>query len=67
MTEQTHITQCDDPRYLPFAETRIKVLRATGLKYASQKFEIEGVQIKVRVEGALVCVDYGWHVSIGYG
>lgn len=51
MTEQTHITQCDDPRYLPFAETRIKVLRATGLKYASQKFEIEGVQIKVRVEG----------------
>lgn len=51
MTEQTHITQCDDPKYLPFARARIKAMRATGLQFLSQKFEVEGVQINVRIEG----------------
>lgn len=51
MTELTHITQCDDPKYLPFARSRIKALRATGLKYGSQQFEVDGVQVKVRIEG----------------
>lgn len=37
-------------QYLPFARSRIKALRATGLKYASQQFEVDGVSIKVRIE-----------------
>ena len=37
--------------FLPFARSRIKALRATGLKYASQKFEIDGVSIRVRIAG----------------
>lgn len=38
-------------QFLPFARSRIKALRATGLSYASQQFEVDGVSIKVRVEG----------------
>ena len=34
---------------MPFARSRIKALKATGLKYASQKFEIDGVSVKVRI------------------
>lgn len=37
-------------QYLPFARSRIKSLRATGLKYASQRFEVDGVWISVRIE-----------------
>lgn len=36
-------------QYLPFARSRIKALKATGQKYASQKFEIDGVSIRVRI------------------
>lgn len=36
--------------YLPFARSRIKALRATGLAYADQSFEIDGCSIKVRIE-----------------
>lgn len=59
MTEQTHITQCDDPKYLPFARARIKAMRATGLQFLSQKFEVEGVQINVRIEGEHSFVSIG--------
>lgn len=38
-----------DGKYLPFARSRIKALRATGLEYASQQFEIEGGSVKVRI------------------
>lgn len=38
-------------QFLPFARSRIKALKATGLKYASQKFEIDGVSVKVRIAG----------------
>ena len=38
-------------QYLPFARSRITALRATGLRYASQQFEVDGVSIKVRIEG----------------
>lgn len=38
-------------QYLPFARSRIKALRATGLRYASQQFEIDGVSIRVRIAG----------------
>ena len=38
-------------QFLPFARSRIKALRAAGLQHASQQFEIEGVSIKVRIEG----------------
>ena len=38
-------------QFLPFARSRIKALRATGLKHASQKFEIDGVSIRVRIAG----------------
>ena len=43
--------------YLPFARSRIKALRATGLKYASQKFEIDGVSIRVRIAGEHEYID----------
>lgn len=51
MTEQTHITQCDDPKYLPFARSRIKAMRATGLRNLSQKFEVDGVLVSVSIDG----------------
>lgn len=38
-------------QYLPFARSRIKALRAAGLQYASQQFEIDGVSVKVRIAG----------------
>jgi len=38
-------------QYLPFARNCIKRLRATGLQYASQKFEIEGAIVEVRIVG----------------
>lgn len=38
-------------QFLPFARSRIKALRATGLKYASQQFELDGVSVKVRIGG----------------
>lgn len=37
-------------QFLPFARSRIKALLATGLPYADQSFEIDGVSIKVRIE-----------------
>lgn len=37
-------------QYLPFARSRIKTLKALGTPYAGQKFEIDGVSIKVRIE-----------------
>lgn len=37
--------------YLPFARSRIKALRAAGLQYARQNFEIGGVTINVRIAG----------------
>lgn len=66
MTELTHITQCDDPKYLPFARARIKMMRATGLQFLSQKFEVEGVQINVRIEGehSFVSVSGGGRVVL---
>ena len=36
---------------LPFARSRIKALRATGLNYASQQFEIDGCSVKIRIVG----------------
>lgn len=59
MNEHTHIIRCDDLKYLPFARSRIKALRAAGLMYGSQKFDIDGVQISVRVEGAHSFVSIG--------
>ena len=35
--------------YLPFARSRIKALRATGLEYASQSFEMGDASVKVRI------------------
>lgn len=36
-------------QYLPFARSRIQALRATGLRYASQQFEVDGASIHVRI------------------
>lgn len=47
----THITQCDTPELLPFARSRIKALRATGLAHASQRFDVGGALVEVRVVG----------------
>ena len=38
-------------QFLPFARSRIKALRATGLRYATQRFSIDGVDIGVRIVG----------------
>lgn len=38
-------------QYLPFARSRIKALRATGLNYASQKFEFGDASVKVSISG----------------
>lgn len=38
-------------QFLPFARSRIKALRATGLQYATQRFSIDGVDIAVRLVG----------------
>lgn len=38
-------------QYLPFARSRIKALRAAGLEYASQQYEIDGASVKVRIVG----------------
>lgn len=37
-------------QYLPFARSRIKVLQATGLRYASQRFVLPDATIAVRIE-----------------
>ena len=36
-------------QYLPFARSRIKALQATGLEYASQRFEVDGASVGVRI------------------
>lgn len=35
--------------YLPFARSRIKALKALGLDYADQSFEVDGVSIRVSI------------------
>ena len=37
--------------FLPFARSRIKALRATGLVHASNKFEIGGSSVKITIAG----------------
>jgi len=37
-------------QYLPFARSRVKALRAMGLAYASQKFEVDGCTVTVRID-----------------
>lgn len=44
------ITMCDDPKLLPFAKSRLRALRGTGLNYASQKFTVDGSEVHVRKE-----------------
>ncbi len=51
MTGLTHIVECSSPELLPFARSRIKALRATGLTHASQKFDVSGVTVAVRIAG----------------
>lgn len=52
-------------QYLPFARSRIKAMRATGLMFASQQYEIDGCSIKVRIEGdhEFITLSGGGHVS----
>lgn len=47
----THIIECSSPELLPFARSRIKAIRATGLKYASQTFDAGIGSVHVRVVG----------------
>lgn len=37
-------------QYLPFARSRVKALRATGMAYASQQFVIDGFTVSVRIQ-----------------
>lgn len=50
-------------QWLPFARSRIKALRATGLQYASQQFEIDGSSVKVRIEGEHEYIDISGTLS----
>lgn len=52
-----HIKQCDDPTYLPFARNCIERLKATGVEYGSQKFEVAGVTVRVDIRPG---ADYVW-------
>lgn len=54
---------------LPFARSRIKALRATGLAYASQKFEVDGVSIEVRVVGEhdYISLSGGGSIHVDHG
>ncbi len=47
----THIIECSSPELLPFARSRIKALRATGLKYSAGRYDVNGVMVSVRIEG----------------
>ena len=44
-----HLLITGGEEYLPFARSRIKALRAAGLTYASQQFDIEGTSVEVRI------------------
>ena len=46
-----HIIQCDDPSLLPFARTRLGVLRGLGLAHISQKYDVGGVTVRVQKSG----------------
>ena len=37
-------------QYLPFARSRITALRATGLPYATQKYDMGDARVTVRIE-----------------
>lgn len=47
----THITRCDDPKYLPFARSRLDALRMAGIEFASQSFDVGGVTVRVSKKG----------------
>lgn len=46
-----HIVQCDDPSLLPFARSRLGVLRGLGLAHISQKYDVGGVTVRVQKSG----------------
>ena len=46
-----HIVQCDDPSLLPFARTRLGVMRGLGLQHLSQKYDCGGVTVRVQKSG----------------
>ncbi|MDB5886679.1 MAG: hypothetical protein JWR74_2850, partial [Polaromonas sp.] len=52
--------------FLPFARSRIKALRAAGLEYASQQFEVGGASVKVRIVGEheYISIKGGGFVSV---
>jgi hypothetical protein len=56
-------------QYLPFARSRIKALRATGLTYASQQFEVDGNTIAVRIAGdqEFIRLDGGQFMALSVG
>lgn len=54
--------------YLPFARSRIKAMRATGLSYASQRFVLPDATVSVRIEPGqdYIHIDGGiWAYSVG--
>lgn len=58
-------------RFLPFARSRIKALRALGIPYASQSFEVDGASIKVSIVPGHEYIQIEenpipWLVFIGY-
>lgn len=38
-------------QYLPFARSRIKALRASGMQYAQQQYELPDGSVKIRIQG----------------
>lgn len=52
MSTNTHRLIEGGNEFLPFAESRLKALKATGLKYAAASYYIDGVEIRVRLAGS---------------
>ena len=46
-----HIVKCDDPSLLPFARSRLGVLRGMELQHISQKYDVGGVTVRVQKSG----------------
>lgn len=64
-----HIVKCDDPKFIPLARRRVAAMRASGLQFGAQRFEMDNMMVTARISGAQsyvsVLKDSGSHYSFG--
>ncbi|MBK7002103.1 MAG: hypothetical protein IPH35_19725 [Rhodoferax sp.] len=64
-----HIVKCDDPKFIPLARRRVAAMRASGLQFGTQRFEMDNMMVTARISGAQsyvsVLKDSGSHYSFG--